>query len=786
MLTISPPIRASQGDYYLSLAAVDDYYMDAAEPPGFWLGQGAAALGLAGEVRPDDFRMLLAGQTPDGRKVRNAVSAKRRAGWDLTWSAPKSVSVAWSQATPEIREEIEAALKSAVTFGVAYLETVGVVSRVGENGVVRDPAKLVFAAFRHSTSRAQQPQLHHHTILKNLAVRSDGKIGTIDPRELYRHQMAAGALFRVQLAHELERRLGLRVRREGRCFEIIGVDRELIATFSQRRREIEAVLRATGRSGAKAAEWAALATRSSKKPRPRAELFAEWQEVGRQHGWTMKELSLLLHAPWSPRDRERDLQRVANDALAVLTSRESHFPKRRLTQHLAEEAQTRGLSGTDILAMRDGLLRCPELVPLNPWQGEAQFTTREMLRLEGSLLNHARVLSEQAKAGFGLELDEALRRHPELSLEQQQALSHLCGDGSSLRLVSGLAGTGKSRLLGVAHEVWGQQGCVVTGAALCGKAASGMQQEAGIPAQTVHRLLHALREERLVLNDRSVVVIDEAGMLGTRMLHAVLEACVAAKSTLVLCGDAAQLQPVEAGGPFAALINRFGAAELTDIRRQQDAWAREAVAQLARGEVRIALAAYDERGLVHSNEQPETALVAAWREQGGLILAGTNDEVARLNLQAQESCYSSDPCVVHSSGSFHRGDRVLFTRNDPTLGIFNGDLGTVVAGEGSTVVVNLDHGRSVTVDLDRYPSLRLGYAVTTHKAQGLTTDATLILTGTMQDRELTYVQASRARSKTEFFTPEEPIERLAERMSLSRRKMLASELAPELRLELSR
>ena len=266
MLSISPPIRAAQGEYYLKLAKADDYYLDASEPPGFWLGQGAAALSLIGEIKPDDFRTLLSGRSPDGRKVRNADSIKRRSGWDLSWSAPKSVSVAWSQATPEIRQDIEAALQAAVVFGISYLETIGVVSRVGENGIVRDPAKLVFACFVHSTSRAQQPQLHVHSVLQNLAVRSDGKVGTLEPRALFRHQLAAGALFRVQLAYELEQRLGLRARREGRCFEITGVDRELIATFSQRRQEIEAALKAWGKSGPKAAEMAALATRAHKKP----------------------------------------------------------------------------------------------------------------------------------------------------------------------------------------------------------------------------------------------------------------------------------------------------------------------------------------------------------------------------------------------------------------------------------------------------------------------------------------------------------------------------------------
>lgn len=786
MLTISPPIHAAQGDYYLKLAQADDYYLDASEPPGFWLGQGAAALGLSGQLRPEDFRTLLSGRTPDGRQVRNADSAKRRAGWDLTWSAPKSVSVAWSQAEAPVRAQIEAALVAAVSVGISYLETVGVVSRVGENGVVRDPARLAFAGFLHSTSRAQQPQLHIHTVLPNLALRTDNKIGTLEPRELYRHQLAAGALFRVQLAHELEQRLGLRARRERRCFEIIGVDLKLKETFSKRRQEIEAALKQSGQSGPKAAERAALASRSRKLPRPRSELFAEWKQVGLDHQWSTRELDLLLYSPWSPRNPEHDRQRVSRDALAEVTFRESHFPERRLTQHLAEEALGRGLSAHDVLELKTAVLASPELVSLTEMQGEVQFTTREMLRLEASLLHHASVMKGRMEPGAAPKLDAALGRHPTLSSEQQAALIHLCGGGSSLRLVSGMAGTGKSHLLGVAHEVWQEEGFRVLGSALSGKAASGLQEGSKIPSQTLHRLFHALEAGRLALDSRTVVVIDEAGMVGTRQMHALLQDCVAAGARLVLCGDAGQLQSVEAGGPFGALVARLGAAELKDIRRQAEPWARRAVLDMASGEARAALAAYGERGLLHQVDEPELALVESWKRGGGLILASSNDEVARLNLAVQAARGFPGPGVVHPGGFFFASDRVLFTRNDSKLGVFNGDLGTITATYADTVEVLMDKGKTVVVDLKKYEALRLGYAVTTHKAQGLTTDTTLILTGPMQDRELSYVQISRARHRSEIFGPVEPEERLATRMARSHRKVLACDLDPELNHEYRR
>src|SRR5262249_41517649 len=151
-----------------------------------------------------------------------------------------SVSVAWSQATPEMRQEIEDCVRHAVRVGIDYLQSVGVISRRGEDGVVRERAQLLFASFEHSTSRAQDPQLHLHTILLNVGIRADGTTGALEPKNIFRHQMAAGTLFRAELAAELEQRLGLRTRREGRAFEIIGVSPELIAFFSKRRLEIEA------------------------------------------------------------------------------------------------------------------------------------------------------------------------------------------------------------------------------------------------------------------------------------------------------------------------------------------------------------------------------------------------------------------------------------------------------------------------------------------------------------------------------------------------------------------
>lgn len=798
MLTLSKAIKAGQGDYYLSLATADDYYLSGEEPSGYWLGGGTSALGLERDVEPEAFRHLLRGLSPDGRRklVRN-VDAERRAGWDLTWSVPKSVSVAWSQANSDTRSQVEACVRNAVAAGVGYLEAVGGQTRRGADGHIREPAKLILAAFLHSTSRAQDPQLHIHTVLLNVGVRHDGTTGTIEPREMYRHQMAAGALFRAELAALLEADLGLRARREGRAFELLGVDPDLIAFFSKRRQEIEAELARLGQTGAKAAEAANFATRRAKEARPREVLFAEWRRIGREHRWSEQQLSWLLHAPFPPRSPTWEQAAAPTEALAAITTTQSHFSARQLLQAVAESCQGRALGAGTALALRNELLRHPELVSLVELKGELQFTTREILALEGAALTRAEAMTATREPLPERPVTEALSRHPGLSSEQQAALRQVCASRRGVSLVQGLAGTGKSTLFAVAREVWEAQGLSVQGAALAGKAALGLQQAAAIKCTTVHRLLDELRGGYPSLDRRSVILLDEASMIGTRQLAEVIDRCAAAGASLVLCGDIRQLQAVELGGLFAALAERLPAARLTEIRRQREDWAKQAVKDLAFGRAEDALLAYEARGFLAETRHVVTAtdrLMEDWKREAlpaldsSVMLASTRQDVMELNRRAQAERQRlgqlGETGVKAGPDTLFPGDRVLFTKNSMTLGVCNGDLGTMRSSSGSSIHVRLDNGQFVTADLEQYPHLQLGYALTTHKAQGMTVERSFILTGAaLTHREMAYVQASRARGATRWYVSDERDE-LVQRMERSLQKLAATTLAegPELAL----
>jgi conjugative relaxase-like TrwC/TraI family protein len=212
MLSISPMSGAGQGDYYVELAR-EDYYLEGGEPPGQWLGEGARELGLDGEVQKQELRNVLRGYSPGGETqlVQNAGADNRQSGWDLTFSAPKSVSVAWSQSEGEMRKAFQEAHHKAVTKALSYVEDEAGFTRRGQGGVEREPAKLTVATFEHGTSRAQDPALHTHALIVNVGVREDGSTGSIESKPIYQQKMAAGAVYRAELAHQIENdsRLGL-------------------------------------------------------------------------------------------------------------------------------------------------------------------------------------------------------------------------------------------------------------------------------------------------------------------------------------------------------------------------------------------------------------------------------------------------------------------------------------------------------------------------------------------------------------------------------------------------
>lgn len=834
MLSIGA-MGGGQGTYYVGLAA-EDYYLAGGEPPGRWLGRGAEGLGLAGQVERESFLRLFAGFDAEGSPlVQNAGSARRQPGWDLTFSAPKSVSATWAVANPQTRHAIQEAHFRALDGALKYLEE-GATTRRGHGGAEKEPARLIVATFEHGTSRAQDPQLHTHCLVLNLGLRADGTTGALESQGFYRSKMAAGALYRAELSRELEG-LGFAIVREGKTFEIAGVPSALQVEFSKRRMEIEARLdqsgHGSGQGSARAAAFAALDTRQVKEHRAREELFGEWREAGARHGFTPEQvqearLAELRRGDIEKREPQAELADALKNAIEKISRDKSHFSERDLVRAVAEEAPGRGLSAAQITAGAQAALAQAEgkqsqnLVALGEWKGEARYSTRELVQIERALIATAEQMAGDTRhqvehrsylLGMLRAEEQADQRAkgqgsvngspvsgPQMSEEQRRGLAHLTKASGRVAVLSGMAGTGKTFLLEAAREAWEAQGFTVRGAAVAGKAARGLEEGAGISSQTLARLLRP--ENAAQLDAKTVLVVDEAGMVGTRQMAQLLGVAARSGTKIVLVGDSRQLQAVEVGGPLQALEKRLGRAELSGIVRQREEWQRNAVKNFAEGRAMLALRAFQERGRLHVAEDSEgakAALIRSWHQGGlkapgdNLILAGTREEAHSLNRLAQEERRHAGLLGFRSvrlgRDTIHEKDRVIFTKNSQSLGVQNGTMGTVqeIDLRSARLSVKLDGGDVISVPYRAYEDVALGYALTTHKAQGATVKNAFVLCGgPMADRETAYVQASRAREGTDFFAgkimvwnperemrEEATLPELARQMSQSRQKDLA-------------
>jgi Ti-type conjugative transfer relaxase TraA len=412
----------------------------------------------------------------------------------------------------------------------------------------------------------------------------------------------------------------------------------------------------------------------------------------------------------------------------------------------------------------------PELVPLGlDDQGRRRFTSRDMLGAERTLLENADELAQRPGHHVDPKRRTAVLSQHRLSAEQERAVVQVTTRGD-LKALAGVAGSGKSTALTAMRRVWEAEGYTVKGAALAGIAAENLEITAGIQSRTLASYELAWSNGRDPVSRRDVLVIDEAGMIGTKQLERVLAVAQKAHAKVVLVGDPEQLQAIEAGAPFRGITAAHGVSNLTEVRRQKSQWQRDATAALATGKTAAALDAYDKQGgivAVEKREEARSALLARWasdakREphQSHLILGYTRDEVQALNgavraLRQQSGQLGKTEVVPteHGKKPFALHDRIRFGRNEKTLGVKNGSLGTVERIEHGVLQIKLDGQEEarVAVDTKFYKHLDYGYATTVHKAQGTTVDRTYILATPHFDRHTSYVALSRHREAATVF-----------------------------------
>lgn len=852
--------------YHTKLASAD-YYLGGGEPPGQWRGRGARSLGLRGTVTEKDFVKLFQGYGPDGRPlVKNAGQSEgfhaRKPGWDLAFSAPKSVSYVWSQADEKTRRQIQRAHDAAVNTAIGYLESDAAVTRSGKAGVDQVPVRLVVATFEHGTSRALDPQLHTHAIVFNIGVRADGQTGALKSHPLYAHKMAAGALYRVELSRQLML-MGYELKQTRSWFEIVGVGAKVLKFFSTRRSQIESILKSRNLETASAAAAAALDTRQLKEVvPPRSELFTQWQSTARTQGFGAPRRT-SGHAPHADPDQ------VMRDGVRRLASGSEVFTEVELLEACAVQAQGSGLTADEVRrAVRTTIDRGVEVILVGQLGDQACYTTPEAQGRHRSLVESAVAASTNDSACVPVDMVDRYFRPRSavhaaalggahhigqivnaaagrptrtladvnslrsLSTDQAEAVRLLTTGPGNVKILTGPAGTGKTRAIGTCREMWERHGVRVVGVALGGKAARELHEGAGIESYTLamlqtitdpsigKRARHGAKQliraafgkptfhlDSMKLGRGTVLVVDEAGMLGTAQFQWLMDHHVSLGGVLVCSGDDQQLPPIESGFPFASLIDKVPTARLTTLIRQKDPLDQEAASLIREGKAAEAIENYRARGRLFAASDPSTAkdrLVQDWSMHGlkkpgdCLILCSTNEEAREMNRRCQEARVAAGRLfrmqgVTVDGTRFLVGDRVVFRKPSAAFGVENGATGTItsIGTLGSSLNVRLSDGRRISVPTARPHLLRraphywvddpeespgfgvlLGYAMTTARAQGTTTKyAFLNLDGVRISRQMAYVQATRATDTTRLYTglyhPQTKLQGLISRMNRS-------------------
>lgn len=847
----------SGGDYYINAAQVDDYYLNDGvtddesaqrEPPGRWYDPTGTMPAIRdGEtVDAETFRELLGGFDPVTGKAVKGAGEQHVSGYDFTFSAPKGVSAIWSQLNTEQRPFIEAAHVAAVRRALQFMSDKAGIARRGAGGAIKENVDLIAALWSHASSRENDPQLHTHATVFNMALCQDGKYGALDVDQILKWQTAIAGIYHTELAARLTDALGIRceVKEDAFIFDLPDVPDAVKEHWSKRS---EAIKAAAGDLPADALSKAVLdkitiETRDKKSELTRAELLERWVKEGQELGFSREQAEACFHqATRKPLTRE-DIEEIADKAITRLTFGQSVFNESAVYAMVGVLMQGKG-TAADIEAAGDWLVK-ERLVFLGMTsKGHRVFSTPEMIALEKRMIEDAKHESRKAIPASALHaaaappahvqpekvVEDAIRAKKGMTAEQAAAVRHACFDVRMVSVVEGSAGAGKSFTMEAVKNVYQAQGYTLHGLALSWTAAGVLSDEAKIEhTRAIEGFVRDLANGKVTLDEKSVVLVDEAGLVGSRHMAAILAAAREANAKVILTGDSLQLAPVEAGGALEAIIDEIGSARIDEVRRQGShvrndleqyatfQWQRDAVLQFAHGQAETALQAYQDRGLVTMADDHTAALDAmladwnAYRTSEGagqaLLLANDNETVRALNTFVRETMRAEgrlgeDAITIRTSDlkntatiSFAVGDKVMFRKNDKKLGIqgdqskdeqratsgvFNRTTGTILAirkdKDGTPLIkIKLEKGGTVEIRAGKggyWDAARKGvplqhaYATTIYASQGMTVQRSFLLDSRHIERRLAYVGMSRHREECRVYVDRQAVhERLMERL----------------------
>jgi conjugative relaxase-like TrwC/TraI family protein len=781
MLSIGK-LGKGQERYYLDKVAegAEDYYSGEGEVAGEWLGDAAEDLRLSGEVEAAQLEAMLTGRNPaDGEPLvgmRGVPSSGSVPGFDLTFSAPKSVSLLWGLGGPVAAVEVKAAHREAVAAALGYMQREACWTRRGAGGseFVKGNGYLA-AAYVHRSSRAGDPQLHTHVLIANATKGPDGRWTRLYHPSIYDHAKTASYIYEAHLRHELSRRLGVEWQptRKG-IAEIAGFADEHLRTFSTRRKQI---LEAAGAdASARSMQVAALATRQPKEREVgHGELLERWRSRAQEIGLDRETIASTFDPKAAVRI-DPDSRAVSTARLSrAVTASASHFDRREAIQAVADSL-AQGASGAEVERLADAFLASDAVIQIGEGAKGSRYTTRRIWELEREALAAAERMRAQGPTPAGeLIAARVIGARPTLKDDQREMVRRLLASGEGVAVVIGEAGSGKTFAIVAAAEGWGQAGVELRAAAPTWRAANVMRAE-GLPAQSIASLLlqldRAEHQGSEGLPRESVLLIDEAGMVDSATLARLISHVERAQAKLVLVGDPEQLGEIEAGGLFRALAERGEAIHLDEVIRHRHELDRDAAKRIREGKGREALSLYgsSERVTVAPNaEERREAMVADWHEsfdrgEDAVMVAKQNAEVARLNEIAREVRRQTGRLggqeIEVGEASFAAGDLVITRVNDPRAEIFNRErwrVAEVDAAERRVVLEGIDQAKAVEVGADYLartnphsdaPALEHAYAVTTYSAQGTTVDRAFVAADPSMDKQELYVAASRSREET--------------------------------------
>lgn len=508
-----------------------------------------------------------------------------------------------------------------------------------------------------------------------------------------------------------------------------------------------------------------------------------WQlkKQAKDAGYTpdqIEKLSDLFKGAWdkhfkNERDRAEERKKLVKDApeaiLASVMKHHATFTRQDMAKAVMATAKAQNFQ-----EVFDKVMALPEVKKINSDTSLERYSTEKQINIEAEMAKAAtKMIVSQT---HGISGRKSVKDVSEGLSPQQVAALERVTRADQLSCVVGYAGTGKSMMLGAARQLWEASGYTVHGTALAGIAAEGLEAGSGIRSRTIKSLQNAIDSGSLKLTNKDVIVMDEAGMVASHQMHGIITAAEKAGAKVVLTGDPMQLQAIEAGAAFRAIVDAAGAAHITEVRRQHAEWQRNATVQLATGYTEDALRAYDKAGALRAHEDKADArsgMIQQWAEglhdpKSQIMLAATNIEVGKLNGMARTAMReagllagedtqitareeSMDKPARDFQMQIAKGERILFTKNDKALGVKRGTLGTLAGMRGDSLFIQIDGKRHLTeVKLSTYRNIAPGYALTIHKAQGVTVDRAFVLAGKTMDAHMAYVALSRHRDSVQL------------------------------------